>query len=291
MKRTQVQRQSKAVLPAAQRSNRRALGKTAGTSQVANDVSLTLGPNPAQLMQNSLRNRMQQSSQVATQLKRSAGIKPKADQALVQLLAVTQKAGNDELLQEKSDIAQRAEEEEMLQGKFDVSQRVEEEELMQGKFDVSQQVEDEEMLQGKFDTAQLMEEEEPMQGKAAQLQEQKDAAKNNTGMPDSLKSGIESLSGMSMDAVKVHYNSDKPAQMNALAYAQGNDIHVGPGQEKHLPHEAWHVVQQAQGRVKPTTQAANGTQVNDDKSLENEADVMGAKAMQQKKKENTSTKN
>jgi len=41
-----------------------------------------------------------------------------------------------------------------------------------------------------------------------------------------------------MDDVQVHYNSGKPAQLNALAYAQGTDIHVAPRQEKHLPHEA-----------------------------------------------------
>ena len=35
---------------------------------------------------------------------------------------------------------------------------------------------------------------------------------NNTGMPDNLKSGIESLSGFSMDDVRVHYNSSKPAK-------------------------------------------------------------------------------
>ena len=45
-----------------------------------------------------------------------------------------------------------------------------------------------------------------------------------------------------MDDVNVHYNSNKPAQLQAHAYAQGTDIHLGPGQEKHLPHEAWHVV-------------------------------------------------
>jgi hypothetical protein len=102
--------------------------------------------------------------------------------------------------------------------------------------------------------------------------------KNETGMPDQLKSGVENLSGMSMDHVKVHYNSDKPAQLNALAYAQGSDIHVGAGQEQHLPHEAWHVVQQMQGRVQPTLQL-EGVPVNDDVSLETEADVMGAKAL------------
>lgn len=101
---------------------------------------------------------------------------------------------------------------------------------------------------------------------------------NNTGLPDQLKMGIERLSGYSMNDVKVHYNSSKPAQLQAHAYAQGTNIHVAPGQEKHLPHEAWHVVQQKQGRVKPTLQMKGGVQINDDRGLEREADRMGAKA-------------
>lgn len=105
---------------------------------------------------------------------------------------------------------------------------------------------------------------------------------NNTGLPDNLKSGIEGLSGYSMDDVKVHYNSPQPAQLQAHAYAQGSEIHIAPGQEKHLPHEAWHVVQQKQGRVKPTMQLKAKVNVNDDKGLENEADVMGNKALQMK---------
>jgi len=117
-------------------------------------------------------------------------------------------------------------------------------------------------------------------GGAAQLQDEPISKPNNTGLPDNLKSGIESLSGMSMDHVKVHYNSSQPAQLNALAYAQGSDIHVAPGQEKHLPHEAWHVVQQAQGRVKPTMQMKSGVAVNDDAGLEIEANAMGARIAQ-----------
>ncbi len=101
--------------------------------------------------------------------------------------------------------------------------------------------------------------------------------KNKTGLPDNLKAGVETLSGLSMDDVSVHYNSAKPAQLQALAYTQGTDIHMGPGQEGHLPHETWHVVQQKQGRVKPTMQM-KGTAINDDASLENEADVMGRRA-------------
>ncbi|WP_340199416.1 DUF4157 domain-containing protein [Ascidiimonas sp. W6] len=104
---------------------------------------------------------------------------------------------------------------------------------------------------------------------------------NNTGMPDNLKSGIENLSGLAMDDVKVHYNSPKPAQLQAHAYAQGNQIHLASGQEKHLPHEAWHVVQQKQGRVQPTKQLKATVAINDDEGLEKEADIMGAKALQQ----------
>lgn len=103
---------------------------------------------------------------------------------------------------------------------------------------------------------------------------------NHTGLPDKLKSGIESLSGIAMDGIQVHYNSSKPAQLHAHAYAEGNQIHVGPGQEKHLPHEAWHLVQQAQERVGPTMQLHDGTAINDDQALEHEASVMGALAMQ-----------
>ena len=111
---------------------------------------------------------------------------------------------------------------------------------------------------------------------------QREKRANLTGMPDDLKSGIESLSGFSMDDVRVHYNSSKPATVQALAYTQGTDIHVAPGQEKHLPHEAWHVAQQMAGRVSPTTNI-NGMPVNDNAELEHEADVMGAKAVQRKK--------
>ena len=93
---------------------------------------------------------------------------------------------------------------------------------------------------------------------------------------------MESLSGLSMSDVKVHRNSDKPAQLQAHAYAQGTDIHLGPGQEKHLPHELGHVVQQKQGRVKPTMQLKGKVNINDDAGLEKEADVLGAKALQAK---------
>ena len=58
-----------------------------------------------------------------------------------------------------------------------------------------------------------------------------------------------------------------PAGLGAMAYARGSSP-VGPGAERHVPHEATHVVQQ--GRVaKPAVE---------DEGLEHEADEMGAKA-------------
>jgi hypothetical protein len=82
-----------------------------------------------------------------------------------------------------------------------------------------------------------------------------------------------------MDDVRVHRNSPEPAKLGALAYAQGSDIHLGPGHDQHLPHEAWHVVQQKQGRVPPTAQLKAGISVNGDQALEREADTMGARAL------------
>lgn len=106
---------------------------------------------------------------------------------------------------------------------------------------------------------------------------------NNTGLPDNLKTGVENLSGHDMSDIRVHYNSSQPEQLGALAYTQGTNIHVAPGQERHLPHEAWHVVQQAQGRVSPTTQM-KGFQINDNEGLEREATEMGNKALALNKK-------
>ncbi|HYG47806.1 MAG TPA: DUF4157 domain-containing protein [Allosphingosinicella sp.] len=100
-----------------------------------------------------------------------------------------------------------------------------------------------------------------------------------TGLPDELKAGIEALSGIAMDDVRVLRNSAEPAKLAALAFTRGSDIHLGPGQERHLPHEAWHAVQQKQGRVRATIQAKGGVGINDDRGLEREADLMGVRAM------------
>lgn len=99
--------------------------------------------------------------------------------------------------------------------------------------------------------------------------------KNDTGLPDELKTSAEKMSGLSLSDVRVHFNSTEPAKQGALAYTQGSDIFVGPNEEKHLAHELAHVVQQKQGTVKPAIQ---GEAINNDAGLEQEADKMADEA-------------
>ena len=94
---------------------------------------------------------------------------------------------------------------------------------------------------------------------------------NLTGIPTQMKLDFEQRSGLSFDDVRVHYNSDKPAKIDALAYTQGTQVYMGPGQERHLRHELGHVVQQKQGIVRPTTWI-RGLPVNDCPALERAAD-------------------
>lgn len=127
--------------------------------------------------------------------------------------------------------------------------------------------------------------EEEVQMKATPLQ------RNITGMPDGVKTQMESTFDRDFSDVKIHENSSKAPDVGALAYAQGNDLHFAPGQFKPettkgqelIGHELTHVVQQSEGRVKPTTEVM-GMPVNDDPGLESEADQMGRKAAQAKKK-------
>jgi hypothetical protein len=137
--------------------------------------------------------------------------------------------GKDELqMKAESKILQRAEldNDEMLQGKFPTAQRqsdLEEEEIYQGKLQTAQLKvsEEEELLQGKYDS------------RSSPIQYETDGREpdSRTGMLDQLKAGMKQLSGVDLSDVRVHRNSAKPIQLNALAYAQGNEIHLGPGQE------------------------------------------------------------
>ena len=126
----------------------------------------------------------------------------------------------------------------------------------------------------------------PFQAKQAPIQAKQRPVQRNTGSGSAssntneaqIKANVSALTGTDVTDAKVHYNSDKPAQLQAEATAQGNQVHLATGKEQHLGHELTHVAQQKQGRVKPTIQANNGVGINNDPKLEKEADDIGAQA-------------
>jgi hypothetical protein len=168
-------------------------------------------------------------------------------------------------------------------------------------------MQEEEKIQEKEAPAQMMVEEEEEETNAnnmpAQMQEDKEEEiqpKKGQQNPDSptnksvnsfahlnmkLQTKMQNSFGTSFQDVNIHQNDGSASQMGALAYTQGNNVHFAPGQfnpntqggQELLGHELTHVVQQREGRVQPTKQG-KGKAVNDNPSLESEADNMGKKA-------------
>jgi Domain of unknown function (DUF4157) len=99
---------------------------------------------------------------------------------------------------------------------------------------------------------------------------------NQTGLPDEMKERFEEQGEVDLSDVRVRRDSDQPKQITGTSFAAGDEIHLGPGQDANLGHEAWHLVQQRQGRVPATRHRDDGGAVNEDPALEREADEMGA---------------
>ncbi|MCY1022994.1 DUF4157 domain-containing protein [Pyxidicoccus sp. MSG2] len=103
-------------------------------------------------------------------------------------------------------------------------------------------------------------------------------------LPERLQRVLEQLSGYDLSDVRVHADSPWPARLGARAFVLGSDIHLSSGAEDALEHEAWHVVQQKQGRVRATRTTGfdahpfGALALNDEESLEREADTMGCVA-------------
>jgi len=104
-------------------------------------------------------------------------------------------------------------------------------------------------------------------------------------LPGEARTRMERSFGADLSAVRIHEDGNAEAA-GAEAYAQGTDIHFARGRfDPHstgglelLGHEVAHVMQQAEGRVGETVQHKRVGAMNDDSSLEHEADVAGAHA-------------
>ncbi|WP_052430406.1 eCIS core domain-containing protein [Sporocytophaga myxococcoides] len=138
----------------------------------------------------------------------------------------------------------------------------------------------------------IEEEEEPVQRKGPvppisfdQEELSQSGSSSSDKMPPFVQRKMESSFGEDFSDVNIHANSSQSKDLNAHAFAKGNDIHFAPGRynpesqkgQELLGHELTHVVQQRQGRVQSTAQK-KGVGINDDVGLEKEADLMGEKA-------------
>src|SRR5690606_19369575 len=102
-------------------------------------------------------------------------------------------------------------------------------------------------------------------------------------MPAPVQAKMEQSFGSDFSDVRVHEGS-QAAQLGAVAYTQGSDIHFEPGRyDPHSPagqellgHELAHVEQQRAGRV--AVPQGKEAPINADPGLEAEADEAGARA-------------
>lgn len=92
------------------------------------------------------------------------------------------------------------------------------------------------------------------------------------GIPEPLKGQLESENNVDLSDVEVIRDSNKPAEYGTEAFSANKKIHLAPGKEDHLEHEARHEVQKKQGKVKATGKLKDGTPVNTDPELEKDAD-------------------
>lgn|GEM_PF-2084045 len=100
----------------------------------------------------------------------------------------------------------------------------------------------------------------------------------------SLKERFESAFGQDFSDVRIHRGSAAATSVGATAFARGNDIHFAPGRFDAasqsgldvLGHELTHIVQQRAGRV--SVPQNKGLNVNVDRALEAEADLLGSRA-------------
>lgn len=104
-------------------------------------------------------------------------------------------------------------------------------------------------------------------------------------MPADVQAKMEESFSADFSNVRIHEDGEAES-LGALAFTRGTDIHFAPGQYKPtdqkgqelLGHELTHVMQQSRGQVDAPTQAKGGRVINDDATLEREADEMGRRA-------------
>jgi len=120
--------------------------------------------------------------------------------------------------------------------------------------------------------------------KGMTVEESTRSAGGGEPLPSGLKERFESAFATDFSDVRIHRGSTQATSVGATAFARGSDIHFAPGRFDAdsqsgldvLGHELTHIVQQRAGRV--TVPQNRGANVNVDRALEAEADLLGARA-------------
>lgn len=107
-------------------------------------------------------------------------------------------------------------------------------------------------------------------------------------LPRNLQNKLEAAFGVDFSTVAIHKNSQEASNLDALAFTQGEKMHFAPGEfnpnsekgKNLIGHEFTHIVQQRNKRVVPTHVLNKNWDLNEDKTLEKEADSLGKKAVQ-----------
>src|SRR5262245_57402328 len=107
---------------------------------------------------------------------------------------------------------------------------------------------------------------------------------SSNGLEPRVREQMESAFGADFSNICIREDSEADA-IGARAFTRGTDIHFAAGRYQPgtpegkalIGHELAHVVQKAQGRVRASFQA-QGLAINDEPSLEDEADHLGARA-------------
>ncbi len=125
-----------------------------------------------------------------------------------------------------------------------------------------------------------------MQSEPAQLSSQPmQPSSGGRPLPKNVRQKMEAAFSTDFSNVSVHQGTQAKS-IGAEAYTQGSQIHFQPGKynptsqsgQQLLGHELTHVVQQRAGQV--AVPQGKGTPINSDSKLEQEADILGAKAAQ-----------
>lgn len=76
---------------------------------------------------------------------------------------------------------------------------------------------------------------------------------------------------MDLSDVRIHRNNSEPDRLKAHVFTRGAGVFLATGKDNYLTHEAWHAVQQKQGRVQANF-SFKGLLISNSRSLESEAD-------------------